>query len=204
MKDAAQAVPEGISARLKTFWAKVVSGRRKLNGKHSICIGEISEKVKNAVFDIYGKNVTRQTITIDDMKHIYYRHGKNIAKELADGQIPVTEEIVALIPDVLTDPDHINCGGKTKGQGYDTIVVSKEYADGCVHTVHAVINDSTLKIHTLYVWNEEKAKNKRLDCGEVTDSRQLRATMPDPQNEAPSNPNVYINNITNSIEKINT
>lgn len=165
MNDAIMNVPPNVSKMLLVFWGKVVSNAKGLNGKHSISLGYVSDKVNRKVNALYGKRVTRQTITVNDIIHIYREHGKNHAKELADDQIPVTGDNIVLIYDVLTDPDSIISGHKTRRQGYDTIMLSKEYADGTVHVTEAIIDGDTLKVHTVYIWNAVKTGRKKQALG---------------------------------------
>ena len=46
----------------------------------------------------------------------------------------------------------------------------KEYADGTVHTVTAIVNDNTLKVHTVYVWDKEKTKKQALGANRTVSS----------------------------------
>jgi hypothetical protein len=53
----------------------------------------------------------------------------------------------------------------TKKNGYETVVLSKEYADGSLHILNAVLKNNVLEIYTAYVWNRDKTEKRRLAYG---------------------------------------
>ena len=161
MEEALINVPEKLKSWLSAMWNATVK-RKVKNLKYIKDLGDVSQKTKEAVEEFYGKAVSKQVITPYDLKHIYDRHGKDIEKELADEQIPITAEIVALIPDVLANPDNVRKSHSANKNGYETIVLSKEYADGTVHAVEAILKSNVLEVYTAYVWNKGKTEKKRL------------------------------------------
>jgi formylmethanofuran dehydrogenase subunit D len=161
MEEALANVPEELELWLFNIWNAIVKKKIR-NLKYIKDLGEIPQKTKEAVKKFYGKNVSRQVIKPEDLRHIYERHGKNIKRELADGQILVTAKIAALIPDILSNPDSVEESSLTGKDGHETIAVSKEYADGTVHVVEAVLKNNILEVWTAYVWSKEKTIKKRL------------------------------------------
>jgi len=86
----------------------------------------------------------------------------NIVKtEIKDGQIPMTADIAATIPDVLRNPDNVRKGTLTKKNGYETVIISKKYADGSFHIVNAILKNNVLEIYTAYVWDMDKVEKRR-------------------------------------------
>jgi len=161
MEDALVNVPEKLKYWFSVMWDAIVK-RKVKNLKYIKDLGDVSQKTKEAIEKFYGKTVSKQVITPYDLKHIYNRHGKDIEKELADGQIPITAEIIALIPDVLANPDNAIESNPTGKSGYETIALSKEYADGMIHVVEAILKNNVLEVYTVYIWNKEKTEKKRL------------------------------------------
>ena len=164
MEEAQANVPEKLREWIFGVWKTIAKGK-KVNPKYQQSLGKVSEKTKEAVKKFYGKNVSKQIITPQDLLHVYERHGKYIKREIADEQIPVNEDIAILIPDVLSNPDSIKESGLTGKDGYETIILSKEYADGTVHVVEAILKNNILEVWTVYVWSREKAEKKRLAYG---------------------------------------
>jgi len=154
-------VPERLKSWFSAIWIAIVKRKIK-NLKYIKDLGEASQKTKDAVKKFYKKNVSKQIIKPENLRHIYEHHGKNIKKELADGQIPITTKIASLIPDILANPDNVREGNPTGKNNYETIVLSKEYADGMIHVVEAILKDNVLEVYTAYAWNKEKTEKKRL------------------------------------------
>jgi hypothetical protein len=165
MEEALINVPEKLRNWISGVWKSIVAANKKINPKYQQDLGKASQKTKDAVKEFYGKNVSKQIIKPENLEHIYKSHSKNPQKELADGQIPITAEIAALIPDVLANPDTIRKSVPTNKSGYESVILSKEYADGTVHVVEAIPKNNVLEIYTAYVWSKEKAEKKRLAYG---------------------------------------
>ncbi|MDR0517694.1 MAG: hypothetical protein LBH25_11680 [Fibromonadaceae bacterium] len=161
MEEAFDNVQEDLRIWISNIW-NAIAKKKVRNLKYIKDLGEVSQKTKEAVKKFYGKNISRQVIKPEDLRHVYERHGKSIKKEIADRQIPITAEIAALIPAVLASPDCIEESDLTGKEGYETITISKEYADGTVHVVGAVLKNNILEVWTAYVWNREKTIKKRL------------------------------------------
>ena len=185
IKEAVLRVSMSLRGRLKRAFRQAVSGQDASGGKRVIYLGGADQAVKGTLEHLYGKKIERVIITYENIKHMYNHHGKRVERELGRGQIPVTEEIVALIPDVLDKPDSVEGGKQTSG--YDTINVSKEYSDGTVHLVMAIVGESTIRAHTLWVWNAERTKNEASgDFKTVSGPRQLRTSKSDPTSGVPA------------------
>jgi hypothetical protein len=132
-----------------------------VNRKFVQDMGPVAEKTQAAVRQLYGRTVSKQIITPKDLEHIYMQHGRNPQKELADEQIPMTADLVALIFDVLASPDLVEAGVRKTASGEPTIILSKGYEDGSIRIVDAVLKNNVLEVWTAFAWNAAKAKKKR-------------------------------------------
>ncbi len=86
---------------------------------------EISDNVKIEIQRELGLDCTEYCFQIDvyAIRHIFKEHG-NITKETQRGQIPITENDILLIIEVLKTPDIIFSSGKSK-LGKDTLTFIK-------------------------------------------------------------------------------
>jgi len=164
MEDALANVPEKLRNWFFGVWKSIAKGE-KINPKYQQDLGKISEKTKESVKKFYGKNVSKQIIKPENLQHIYDRHGKYPKIEVKNSQIPITADIAATIPDVLANPDNVKKGVPTNKSGYETVILSKEYADGSLHVVNAILKNNVLEIYTAYVWNKEKTEKRRMAYG---------------------------------------
>ena len=144
---------------------KAIENKKKINPKYRQNLGKVSERTKEAIKIFYGKNVSKQIIKPENLLHIYNRHGRYPKTEIENEQIPITADIAARIPDVLANPDYIKKGGLTKKNNYETVIISKKYADGSFHIVNAILKNNVLEVHTAYVWNKEKTEKRRMAHG---------------------------------------
>ncbi|MDR2999779.1 MAG: hypothetical protein LBU89_00825 [Fibromonadaceae bacterium] len=166
MEEALSNVPDKLRAWISGVWKTIAKGK-KINPKfqYQQNLGKISRKTKDAIQNFYGKNISKQIIKPESLRHIYSRHGKYPETEIKNGQIPMTASIAAIIPDVMANPDSVRIGGKTKKCKHETVILSKEYADGSLHIVNAILKNNLLMVHTAYVWNREKTEKRRMAYG---------------------------------------
>jgi len=164
MEEALANVPDKLKTWISGVWKAITKGK-KINPKYQQDMGKVSTKTKEAVKEFYGKNVSRQIMKPENLRHIYERHGKYPKTEIKNEQIPITADIAATIPDVLKNPDNVRKGTPTKKGGYETVILSKKYADGSFHIVNAILKNNVLEIYTAYVWNRNKVEKKRLAYG---------------------------------------
>jgi hypothetical protein len=164
MEEALANVPEKLKNWIYSVWKSIVANK-KVNPKYQQDLGKVSQKTKDAVKEFYGKNISKQIIKPENLRHIYERHGRYPKTEIKNGQIPITADIAAVIPNVLANPDSVKKGEPTNKDGYETVILSKEYADGSFHIVNAILKNNVLEIYTAYVWNREKTEKRRLAHG---------------------------------------
>ena len=64
----------------------------------------------------------------DDIRHIIKSHGDPLAEQ-SRGQIAVTPDDIARIPEILAAPDHITPSKELDGKGRQAIVFEKQIGD---------------------------------------------------------------------------
>jgi hypothetical protein len=159
MEEAKANVPEPLRKWIASVW-NAIAKRKSVNRKFVQDMGPVAEKTQTAVRQLYGRTVSKQIITPKDLEHIYVQHGRNPQKELADEQIPMTAELAAMIPDVLAAPDFVEQGTHETAGNNPTILLSKEYVDGTIRVVEAVLKNNILEVWTAYAWNASKTEKK--------------------------------------------
>ncbi|MBQ6339041.1 MAG: DUF935 family protein [Kiritimatiellae bacterium] len=132
-------------------------------------LGEVSQALADEIHaanpDMKVKAGTMQTIDQDQLNHALEEHG--VGKETRPNQIPITEEDLKRIPDVLADYDDIRRGlGKADGKQQEGVIFCKKYDDGTVCCVEIdwfrrKDNRRELKFQTMWKEKpEEGAKNE--------------------------------------------
>jgi hypothetical protein len=177
MEGALANVPEKLRNWISDIW-KAIEKKKKVNPKYQQNLGKVSQKTKEAIKKLYGKNVSKQIIKPENLRHIYDRHGRYAKTEIKNDQIPITANIAAIIPDVLANPDNVEKGLPTNKAGYETVKISKEYADGSLHIVNAILKNNVLEIYTVYVWNKEKTEKRRLAYGSTISGTGSNSAIP--------------------------
>ena len=132
-------------------------------------LGEVSQALADEIHaanpDMKVNAGTMQTIDQDQLNHALEEHG--VGKETRPNQIPITEEDLKRIPDVLADYDDIRRGlGKADGKQQEGVIFCKKYDDGTVCCVEIdwfrrKDNRRELKFQTMWKEKpEEGAKNE--------------------------------------------
>ncbi|MCI2106902.1 MAG: hypothetical protein LKK00_09350 [Intestinimonas sp.] len=135
--------------------------------------GTAQKVMENTGLDVTGYNAV---LPSDSVRHIFNHHGDPII-ETARGQVPVSAETVAHIPEILSDPDTVHLSDKTDRMGRKTIILGKTIGDRYV-TVQAVTDGKkTLTTDTLYIIK----KNSQ-------DTMSNAGSAPDPAHNARSVP----------------
>jgi phage-related protein (TIGR01555 family) len=102
------------------------------------------EKETGLEFDGYKRIIDNYAI-----KHMIKQHG-NAQKEAARGQLPVTEEDIQKIPEIVSRPDSIQYAGKN-GQGRDTIRYEKRFNGTIYYFEEARSGQNELAADTMYI-----------------------------------------------------
>lgn len=144
---------------VSTFQDAVQFVRNALANKASVeraYMGKVPESTARRVMQETGTDISgyNAVLSSDNVRHIIKRHGDPIL-ETARGQVMVTAEDIALIPEVLAAPDAVYLSGKTDSRGRPVIVFEKLIGDNFV-TMQAV-SDGTHSIQTDTIFKQKKS-----------------------------------------------
>lgn len=107
---------------------------------------ELVSKAKELGLDIKGYV---HVVVDDSFGHLENRHGPKT--ETRDDQIPLTEREYLRIPEVVSFPDNVERGGKTKTNNLNTLVYSKSFEDGTTIIVEEIrTGRKKLKLQSAY------------------------------------------------------
>lgn len=168
---------------VSTFQEAVSFIRNALTNRQSNArayMGKIPDSVAARVLadtgvDIQGYNAV---LPSNAVRHIFKNHG-DVSTEASRGQVAVTEEAIARIPEVLTSPDAVTKSQRTDNLGRPALIFQKKIGDMYV-TIQA-ISDGTHSIQTdtLYI-QKERPTDTVYNTGNVADP------VPYVQNAPPS------------------
>lgn len=144
---------------VSTFQDAVQFVRNALANKASVeraYMGKVPESTARRVMQETGADISgyNAVLSSDNVRHIIKRHGDPIL-ETARGQVMVTAEDIALIPEVLAAPDNVYLSDKTDSRGRPVIVFEKLIGDNFV-TMQAV-SDGTHSIQTDTIFKQKKS-----------------------------------------------
>jgi hypothetical protein len=119
---------------------------------HQYILGTPTPQLISAIEGVLGRPIKakRQIIQLGYVKHINNRHGAGGA--VVNGQVPITKELFALIPDVLENFDSVEKGHATSGG--DGVLIRRRYSDGAAVLVNAVANRGNLEIRSFRIENK--------------------------------------------------
>ncbi len=134
-------------------------------------MGKITEATAAKVLTETGVDVSGYNAILpsDNVRHIMKKHG-DAKSEAKRGQIAVTPEDIALIPEVLTAPDAVMLSHETDSRGRPVLIFEKQIGDNFI-TMQAVADGThSLQTDTLY---KQKRKNPQdteyYNAGKTTD-----------------------------------
>ena len=157
---------------VSTFQEAVDFVRNALENRQSTdraYLGKVPEETARRVLDDTGVDITGYNAVIpsDAIRHMFKTHG-NAATENARGQIAISPEAAARIPEVLADPDRIMLSPQTDGRGLPTLLFEKDLGDYYV-TAQAVADGShSIQTDTLYIRKKKNSQSTVIDAGQQT------------------------------------
>ena len=159
---------------VSTFQDAVQFVRNALANRASVeraYMGKVPESTARRVMQETGINIDGMGVMMNgvDVRHIIKSHG-DPTLETARGQVMVTAEAIARIPEIIAQPDAVYLSETNDAKGRKAIVFEKRYGDTYI-TVQGVSNGKNLlQTDTLYI---QKGK-----------TRTSRYSMPDIQENA--------------------
>lgn len=128
-------VVAGIDTSVKDFFSRWRNGRKSHLGEkiEKLYLGKVTDAARQRISDLLGYDVTSENyiITSDGVKHVFDQHG-DAGKEAARGNIPLTDDIIEKLPEVLANPDSIDLGHQESRGDRSGIVFQKAFPNGTV------------------------------------------------------------------------
>lgn len=186
---------------ISTFQDAVSFVRNALSNRQSMdraYLGKVPEATARRVqadtgIDIQGFGVMMNG---NDIRHIMREHG-DLMTEQARGQIAITPDDIARIPEVLASPDRIYLSEDTDGKGRRALVFEKQIGDDYI-TIQGVSNGKqVLQTDTLY----KRKRRTRTARDTMLDTNEGAAPVINAQSEPPQSSS--INSIPNSQGNVN-
>ena len=168
---------------MTTFQDAVQFVRNALTNKNNVdraYLGKVPESTARRVMQETGMNVDGMGVMLNgvDVRHIIKHHGDPILEQ-ARGQVAVTAEAIARIPEIISDPDAVYLSNADDGKGRASIVFEKQFGDTYI-TVQGISNGKNLlQTDTMYI---QKGK-----------TRMSRYSMPDAQESTA--PEINVRNV---------
>ena len=115
-------------------------------------MGKVPDSTARRVMQETGMNIDGMGVMMNgvDIRHIIKEHGDPIL-EPARGQVAVTAEAIARIPEIISDPDAVYLSDKPDAKGRTAIVFEKQFGDTYI-TVQGISNGKNLlQTDTMYI-----------------------------------------------------
>lgn len=166
-----------------TFQDAVQFVRNALKNKGSsdrAYMGKVPDSTARRVMQETGMDISgyNAILSSDNVRHIIKNHGDPIM-ETARGQITVSAEDIAAIPEVLAAPDSVYLSDKKDSRGRPVIVFEKQIGDNFV-TMQAV-SDGTHSIQTDTLFKQKKKSSQGTEyynAGENADPAHNARSVP--------------------------
>lgn len=134
---------------VETFREAVDFVRNALSNKQTserAYLGKVPDATARLVFNETGIDITGYNAVLsgENVRHIIRRHGGTA--ETLRGQGAVTEEDIARIPEIISEPDRVRISDKPDARGRTALIFEKRFGDNYI-TVQAV-SDGTHSIQT--------------------------------------------------------
>ena len=176
------------------FIKNAISDKKNVNRAY---LGKVPDDTAQRVLKETGVDISGFTSMIngDDVRHIMKKHG-NALVEQARGQVVVTPDDIAKIPEILAAPDHVELSDTLDGKGRKVIVFEKKYGDKYIAVQGVSAGKKTLQTDTMYIL--KRARNTR-------DTMLAAEESASPVINAQSEPQLssFINNIAQINRNIN-
>ncbi len=139
------------------FIKNAISDKKNVNRAY---LGKVPDDTAQRVLKETGVDISGFTSMIngDDVRHIMKKHG-NALVEQARGQVVVTPDDIAKIPEILAAPDHVELSDTLDGKGRKVIVFEKKYGDKYIAVQGVSAGKKTLQTDTMYIL--KRARNTR-------------------------------------------
>ena len=140
---------------VSTFQDAVDFVRRALSDKTNVdraYLGKVPASTAQMVMQETGVNIEGYNAVIpsDAVRHMFKHHGDPLVEQ-ARGQVHLTPDAVARIPEILTAPDKVSLSAKQDTNGRPALIFEKQIGDNYI-TVQAISNGThSIQADTLYI-----------------------------------------------------
>ncbi len=166
---------EGIAGslvikKLRNLFRTALS--RKDGNKDFADIGVVNSEVSSRIAEVTGLDLTGYTHSIDEssVRHIMKQHG-NAEKEAGRGQVAITEDDIALIPEIVAMPDEVIKGEENKISGSNSIIFKKKMGDAYVYVQE--VREGRKKLAAKTLWKVQIAPPAATEVGKAHTSETL-------------------------------
>lgn len=140
---------------ITTFNGAIDFIRNALSNKQSIdraYFGKVPESVAQRVKSDSGVDLTGFSVIMNgnDARHIMKDHG-DVVMETARGQVAVTPDDIALVPQILAEPDNAYLSSDKDGKGRSVIVFEKQIGNKYITMQGVSDGKHALETDTLYI-----------------------------------------------------
>ena len=188
---------------VSTFQDAVQFVRNALANKASVeraYMGKVPESTARRVMQETGINIDGMGVMMNgvDVRHIIKSHG-DPTLETARGQVMVTAEAIARIPEIIAQPDAVYLSETNDAKGRKAIVFEKRYGDTYI-TVQGVSNGKNLlQTDTLYI-QKGKTRTSRYS---MLDVQENAAPEINAQSAPPQGPSYIDTSIPQGTQGVN-
>lgn len=159
----------GIDTTVSEFFNKWRNGRKSHSGDklEKLYLGKTTDVANEDISNILGYDVDGRDfiITNDAVKHVFDHHG-NAQAEIRRGNLPLTNDILNTLPDIVANPDNVYAGN-LDSRGEQGIVFEKDLGNGTVLYIQFDNKGrKTLAGKTLYI--KKKGAHSAEDATEAT------------------------------------
>lgn len=188
---------------VSTFQDAVQFVRNALANRASVeraYMGKVPESTVRRVMQETGINIDGMGVMMNgvDVRHIIKSHG-DPTLETARGQVMVTAEAIARIPEIIAQPDAVYLSETNDAKGRKAIVFEKRYGDTYI-TVQGVSNGKNLlQTDTLYI-QKGKTRTSRYS---MLDVQENAAPEINAQSAPPQGPSYIDTSIPQGTQGVN-
>mgnify|MGYP001027838863 FL=1 len=188
---------------VSTFQDAVQFVRNALANKASVeraYMGKVPESTARRVMQETGINIDGMGVMMNgvDVRHIIKSHG-DPTLETARGQVMVTAEAIAHIPEIIAQPDAVYLSETNDAKGRKAIVFEKRFGDTYI-TVQGVSNGKNLlQTDTLYI-QKGKTRTSRYS---MLDVQENAAPEINAQSAPPQGPSYIDTSIPQGTQGVN-
>lgn len=129
---------------------------KKIPNNLKLYFGKVNRKVSEKIKNILGINTNNYNISLraDTIKHILKKHG-NTKTEVSRGQLPITEQDILNIPNIVNDFDNVKSSG-ISNNNKPSITFEKNLNGNTIVVTYISDKHHNLEVQTMYKFKNNK------------------------------------------------